>query len=200
MPDGGIAGDPVDSWVNPTSILGGVLAVCVVAFLAATYLVWDARRLSDDAMVDYFRRRAIGAGIVSGVVALGGIAVLANDAEYLFDGLRSRGLVFVIVSAVCGVATLWLLMRAQHRGARLTAIGAVVSVIVAWGVAQWDYLLPETLTVEAGAAPSGTIWAVTIATGLAVVLVFPAFGLLYHLDQKGLLPEESMPEPPPATG
>ena len=200
VPDGGIAGDPVDGWINPTSILGGVLAVCVVAFLAATYLVWDARRLSDDSMVEYFRRRAIGAGLVSGVVALGGIAVLASDAEYLFNGLLSRGLVFVIVSAVCGVATLWLLTRAQHRGARLTAIGAVVSVIVAWGVAQWDYLLPETLTVEAGAATSATIWTVTIATGLAVLFVFPAFGLLYHLDQKGLLPEEGMPETPPAAG
>ncbi|MGB0114996.1 MAG: cytochrome d ubiquinol oxidase subunit II, partial [Ilumatobacteraceae bacterium] len=47
VPDGGRAGDPVDSWINPTSVLGGVLAVCMTAFLAATYLVWDARRLSD---------------------------------------------------------------------------------------------------------------------------------------------------------
>ena len=37
----------------------------------------------------------------------------------------------------------------------------------AWGVAQWDYLLPETLTVSAGAAPSGTIAAVLVAAGLA---------------------------------
>ena len=27
---------------------------------------------------------------------------------------------------------------------------------------------------------------------LAVLLIFPAFGLLYHLDQKGLLPEEGV--------
>ena len=45
VPAGGEAGDPWDSWVNPTSILGGVLAVVVVAYLAAVYLVWDARRL-----------------------------------------------------------------------------------------------------------------------------------------------------------
>jgi hypothetical protein len=29
-----------------------------------------------------------------------------------------------------------------------------------------------------------------------VLLVVPAFALLYVLDQKDLLPEESMPEPP----
>src|SRR6478735_2411879 len=45
VPAGGEAGDPWSSWVNPASILGGVLAVVVVAYLAATYLVWDARRL-----------------------------------------------------------------------------------------------------------------------------------------------------------
>jgi cytochrome d ubiquinol oxidase subunit II len=60
-------------------------------------------------------------------------------------------------------------------------------------VAQWDYLLPETLTVSAGAAPSGTIAAVLAATALAVVVLVPSFALLYVLDQKSLLPEEGMP-------
>jgi hypothetical protein len=31
--------------------------------------------------------------------------------------------------------------------------------------------------------------------GLAVVLVLPAFGLLYRLDQSSLLPEEGAPSP-----
>ena len=70
VPAGGVAGDPWSSWVNPTSVLGGVLAVVVVAYLAAVYLVWDARRLGDQTMVEYFRRRAIGASVVAGVVAV----------------------------------------------------------------------------------------------------------------------------------
>ena len=61
VPAGGEAGDPWTSWVNPTSVLGGVLAVVVVAYLAAVYLVWDSRRLGDQAMVEYFRLRAVGA-------------------------------------------------------------------------------------------------------------------------------------------
>ena len=178
-----------DSWVNPTSILGGVLAVCVVAYLAAVYLVWDAHRLGDEPMVEYFRRRAVGAAVASGIVAFAGIFVLAADADYVFDGLTSRALPLVILSAVCGVGTLWLLHRRQRRGARLGAIVAVASVVVAWGVAQWDYMLPESLTVKAAAAPSGTIAAVLVATGLAVVLILPAFGLLYTLDQRDALAE-----------
>jgi cytochrome d ubiquinol oxidase subunit II len=195
VPAGGVAGDPWSSWVNPTSILCGVLAVSVAAYLAAVFLVRDAGRLSDDAMVAYFRRRAMAAGLVAGLVALAGILVLSDDATYLYDGLTSRALPLVIVSAVCGVGALVLLGRRTRIGARLAGVAAVASLLVAWGVAQWDYLLPESLTVSAAAAPSGTIAAVLVATGLAVVLVVPGFGLLYVLDQKTLLPEEGMPEP-----
>ena len=102
VPAGGVAGDPVDSWINPTSVLGGVLAVCVCAYIASVYLVWDARRLSDQQMAEYFRRRSIGAAIVTGAVAFAGIFVLHADAEYVFDGLTSRALPLVILSAVCG--------------------------------------------------------------------------------------------------
>src|SRR4029078_9380238 len=90
VPAEGKAGDPWDSWVNPTSVLGGVLAVCVAAYLASFFLVRDAGRLSDDAMVDSFGGRATAAGIATGTVSLVGIFVLAADADYLFDGLISR--------------------------------------------------------------------------------------------------------------
>jgi cytochrome bd ubiquinol oxidase subunit II len=194
VPSGGRAGDPWDSWINPTSVLGGVLAVCVTAYLAAFFLVRDAGRLSDEAMVAYFRRRATGAAVAAGLVSLAGLFVLSSDAEYLFDGLTSRALPLVIVSAVSGLGALFLLTRGVRRGARLAAVGAVGSVILAWGVAQWDYLLPESLTVSSAAAPSGTIAAVLVATGLAVILIVPSFAVLYVLDQRTLLPEEGMPE------
>src|SRR3954464_3570376 len=87
VPAGGQAGDPVHSWVNPTSVLGGVLAVVAVAYLAAVYLVWDSRRVGDVGRAEYFRRRAVGSAVVAGLVALVGIAVLHADAPYLFGEL-----------------------------------------------------------------------------------------------------------------
>jgi cytochrome d ubiquinol oxidase subunit II len=98
VPAGGEAGDPWTSWVNPASIVGGVLAVTAGAYLAAVYLIWDARRLADDPMVEYFRRRAIIAAVVAGAVAFVGIFVLRADARYLFDGLTSRALPLVVLS------------------------------------------------------------------------------------------------------
>jgi cytochrome d ubiquinol oxidase subunit II len=192
VPAGGAAGDPVDSWLNPTSILGGVLAVVVVAYLAAVYLVWDAGRQSNAEMVEYFRRRAVVAAVVAGVVSFVGLFVLHADAHYVFDGLTSRGLALVILSVVAGLGSLVLLVRDNHRGARLAAIVAVGSIVVAWGVAQWDYMLPTSLTVWQAAAPSGTLETILVVTIAAVLLIFPALGVLYTLQQRGLLEGEGV--------
>ncbi len=98
----------------------------------------------------------------------------------------------MIVSAVCGTASLVLLMRDAHHWARLLAIGAVASIVIGWGVAQWPYLLPETLEVEDAAAPSGTLGALLVAAICAALIVVPGFILLYTLDQKSLLPDEGV--------
>ena len=120
-----IAGDPWSSWINPTSILGGVLAVVVCAYLAAVYLVWDARALR--------RRRTWSSTSAGGRWSpawspassrSSGIFVLHDDAEYLFDGLiTGRALPLVIVSALCGLGSLVLLLRQNHRGARAARDG-----------------------------------------------------------------------------
>ncbi|HEY5858272.1 MAG TPA: cytochrome d ubiquinol oxidase subunit II [Aldersonia sp.] len=192
VPPGGQAGDPVTSWVNPTSILGGVLAVVVAAYLAAVNLTSDARRIDDAAMTEYFRRRALAAAVVTGVAAVAGIVVLHADAVYLFDGLTSRALGVVVASAVFGCASLVPVLRREHRWSRWLAAAAVATVVVAWGVAQSPYLLPETVTVADAAAPTGTLTALLVAAGAVAVLVLPSLGLLYVLDQRNLLPEEGV--------
>jgi cytochrome d ubiquinol oxidase subunit II len=130
--------------------------------------------------------------VVAGVVAFVGIFVLRADATYLFHGLTARALPLVIVSAVCGVGSLVLLIRDNHRGARVLAMGAVASVVVGWGVAQWEYMLPTSITVADAAAPTGTLQAILAATVLFVLVVVPGFTLLYVLDQRSLLPGEGL--------
>jgi len=190
VPEGGVAGDRWSSWINPTSVLGGVLAVVACAFLAAVYLVWDAHRFAGPDMEEYFRRRAMVMAVVAGVVAITGIAVLREDAEYVFDRLTGPALPLVVLSGVCGLGSLALLVRRSHRIARLLAIGAVAAIIWAWGVAQWPYLLPETLEVTEAAAPDATLGAVLVVFGLAAVICLPALALLYVLDQRSMLDPE----------
>jgi cytochrome bd ubiquinol oxidase subunit II len=192
VPAGGEAGDPVDSWINPTPIVSGVLAIAVIAYLSAVYLVWDARHQGVPDMVEYFRRRAEIAAVVVATVAAVGLFVLHDEASYVFDGLKSRGLPLVIATVLCGVGALLLLVRGAARGARLLAMLAVASLVASWGAAQWPYLLPESLKVADAAAPSGTLQAILVAVVLAAVIVLPGFVLLYLLHQRELLPEEGV--------
>ncbi|MET0420193.1 MAG: cytochrome d ubiquinol oxidase subunit II [Acidimicrobiia bacterium] len=187
VPAGGKAGDPWTSWVNSSSILGGVLAVVVCAFLSAVYLVWDAHRLGHDDMVEYFRRRAIVSSIVAGAVAAAGVYVLYDDSRYVFDGLTSRALPLVILSAIGGIGSMVLLLRHSHRGARVLAMAAVASVVVGWGVAQWPYILPTTMTVEDAAAPDPTLATILAVFVVAAIVIVPSLALLYYMDQKNLV-------------
>jgi cytochrome d ubiquinol oxidase subunit II len=191
VPSGGQAGDIWSSWVNPTSMLGGVLAVAACAYLASVYLVADAHRLDDYDLEIYFRRRAIATAVVAGAVALVGIFVLRSDSAYLYDHLTSQALPLVIISGLAGLGALALVLRGVHRYARFAAAVAVASVILGWGVAQWPYILPQTLTVQDAAAPSGTLNAVFVVFGLAAVTVVPSLILLYVLDQRTVLDPEA---------
>ncbi len=190
VPVGNAEGDPVTSWLNPTSLLIGVLFVGTGAYLSAVFLVSDARRLGDAELVGYFAVRARAAALAAGVLAFAGIFVLRDDARYIYDGLTSDALPLVLLSALCGLAALVLLWRGGPRGARPLAVAAVVAVIWGWGVAQHPYLLPKTLTISQGAGASETLTAVLVVFGVAVLVVLPALGLLFTLDQRSVLEEE----------
>jgi cytochrome d ubiquinol oxidase subunit II len=81
-------------------------------------------------------------------------------------------------------------VRQSPRGARLLAAAAVASIVWAWGVAQWPYVLPTSLKVSAAAAPDATLTTVLAVFGLATVVILPSLALLYALDQRSLLPDE----------
>lgn len=191
VPAGGVAGDPWSSWINPTSILGGVLAVSACAYLAANHLVAEAHRADEPDLVVWFRRRAVGAALATGAIAVIGLFVLRADADRLGDRLTGVALPVVLASGVLGVATLVLHLRRPTRdGARLArvlAVGAVVAVIAAWGVGQWPYLLPTTLTLDEAAAPTATLVTVTVVFGIAAVTILPALAWLFWLDQRDFL-------------
>jgi cytochrome bd ubiquinol oxidase subunit II len=191
VPIGNAKGDPLTSWLNPVSLVMGAMFVAGGAYLAAVFLVSDARRFGDPGLERYFTVRALAAAVVAGVLAVVGVFVLRDDARYVYDGLTSEGLPLVLVSLVCGTAALLLLWRGAQRGIRPLAVGALVAVIWGWGVAQFPYLLPTTLTIEDGAGASQTLTTLLIVFGVAVVVVLPALALLFMLDQRTLLEEES---------
>lgn len=193
VPVGNAAGDAVTSWLNPLSLVVGSLFVATSAYLAAVFLVRDARRAGAADLERAFTHRALGAALAAGALGLAGVLVLRADARPLFDRLVDQALPLVIVSALCGLGVLVLLRTGRARGARVLAVGAVAGVIWAWGVAQFPYLLPRSLTIAEAAAPSATLTGILIVFGAAVVLVLPALGLLYSLVQRDLIGDAERP-------
>jgi cytochrome bd ubiquinol oxidase subunit II len=59
VPVGNAAGDQFSSWLNPTSLLIGVLAVATAAYMAAVFLCGDAARLGERDLEARFRDRAL---------------------------------------------------------------------------------------------------------------------------------------------
>jgi cytochrome bd ubiquinol oxidase subunit II len=196
VPVGNATGDAVTSWLNGVSLLTGALFVATGVYLSAVFLISDARRAGDADLERYFTTRALIAALAAGAIAVGGIFVYRADARYVYDGLTSEGMPLVIASAVFGLGALALLFRGQGRGVRPLAVGAVVAVIWGWGVAQFPYLLPQSLTIEEGAGASDTLTAVLIVFGVAVVVVLPALAFLYTLAQRSVLEGEGeAPQP-----
>jgi cytochrome bd ubiquinol oxidase subunit II len=199
VPVGNARGDLVTSWLNETSIFIGVLAVAMAAYLAAVYLAADARRIGRSDLEQAFRVRALVMGIVAGALALGGLAVVHDDARRIWDGLTSgAGLAAVIVSGLAGIATMLLVVRSRYEAARLTASLAVAAIVAGWAAAQRPYILPG-LTVEDAAASHSALVAVIVGVSLGAILLVPSLVLLFGLFLRGRFdPHVVDAEPVPA--
>ncbi|MEU9445724.1 cytochrome d ubiquinol oxidase subunit II [Streptomyces sp. NPDC048304] len=184
VPAGLAKGDVLTSWLNPTSALGGVLAVLTCAHLAAVYLCADVAREGDARLAGAFARRAMITGLASGAVALAGTAVLHADAPALFHGLTHRALPLVVLSALSGVAGLALLATRHYLMARAAAALAVAAILWSWGAAQYPAMLVGSLTVGQAASQPSVLSACLISLACGAVLLIPALWLLYGTFQR----------------
>ena len=184
VPPGIAAGDVITSWLNPTSVLGGVLAVGVCAFMAAVLLCADAVRSGSTDLSDRFRVRALATAVLVGAVALAGVLVLRADAPALFRGLTHRALPLMIVSAVGGLASIGLLIARRYGLARVAAAVAVVALLWGWAVGQYPYLLPPTVTIADAAAGRTTLVTLLVSLLIGGVILVPALAYLYTLFQR----------------
>ena len=174
-------GDVWRSWTGPSSLLGGILAVGTCAYLAGVFLVSDAHRGGQVELVELLRRRVMRVGVLTGVMAFGGLFVLRHDAPTLFHGLVGRGLVFIVASAVGGVLSLYALWTRRFPWARLAAAAAVASVLAGWGAAQYPWILVDELSLTTGAGNNATVRALLGVGIVAIIIVVPSLVWLYRL-------------------
>jgi len=184
-------------WTQPTSLLVGLLFVSVCAYLAAIYLITEASRRSDDTLARYFIRRAKLAGASCGALSLATLFELRRSDSRLYNGLTGPAIVFLVLAGVCGLVVLVLLVTRRWHGLRFLSAFGVAAVVWGWGVAQYPTLLPGSrLTLSNGSAPHATLVSIVVVFVTAVVLVGPAFVLLFSLEGRQLLESEGIQHTP----
>ncbi|MGK5553301.1 cytochrome d ubiquinol oxidase subunit II [Actinomadura kijaniata] len=184
VPPGIAAGNLLTSWLNPTSLVSGALAVGVSAYLAAVYLTRDAERAGTPELVARFRARALATGGVVGALSALGLWVLAFDAPDLFRELtRGSALPLLVLSVGMGVASLVLLWLRRFRSVRVTAALAVTGLLWGWGLGQYPRLLPG-VDVDDAAATDAVLGASLAALAVGAVLLVPSLWWLYATFQR----------------
>jgi cytochrome bd ubiquinol oxidase subunit II len=176
-------GDRIGSWVNPTSLTGGVLAVATCAFLAGIFLTADASVAGLDDLADGLRRRTLGVGVVGGLIVFAGLYPVTHDAPTLSRGLLGPAFPLLVIAAAAGALTLALLFRRIYHITRVSAAVAVGAVITAWGVGQYPWLLVDQQTINQAAGARTTLVALLIVVALAAVIVLPPLAYLLRFTQ-----------------
>ncbi len=187
----GERGDLLTSWTGATSWVGGALAVATCSFLAATFLAADAARAGNEVLAGECGRKALGAGLLSGAIAMIAILPIENDADHLADGLQSRAAPLVVLSALAGMFALWRLRAGRFGRARVGAVFAVAAVVVGWGVAQYPDILVDHATIAEAAGARSTLIGLVITFAIAAVTAVPAMIWLFVLVNRPAWSEDS---------
>jgi cytochrome d ubiquinol oxidase subunit II len=185
-----VAGDEslngyVFSWLNPFSLCVGLFTLALFAYLAATYLTFEA---PSQKLREAFRQRAFAAGLITACFAVGSFVLTEWYARGLRDGLLHNG--FAICAETASVVSLIVGELAIYRNrvgrARWMAAIFAASVVIGWASAQYPYISRPYLTITNSVLSENVIRDVFLASIAGAVLLFPSLGLLLYVfkDQR----------------
>ncbi len=179
--NGVVTSDLISTWLTPFPLICGLYAIAMCALLAAAYMVVEADIAGERDLTEHFRRRALLAYAITGV--LGAVAGLlgAFDAPRIWTNLVGRALPFAIATALLGIATAFLLLIRRYFLARIAVAGTVAGIFVAWGVAQYPYLVPPDLTIQNTASPPNVMGPLLIGTLIGMAILLPSLWLMLYL-------------------
>jgi cytochrome bd ubiquinol oxidase subunit II len=168
------------SWVGAFPLMVGLLALALFSFVAAVYLTHES---SDDALRADFRRRALGAGLVTGVLAFAALALARGEAGAMWSGLMEQrwSVAFHTVTGLAAVGALVALARRRYGAARALVVAQVILVLWGWALAQFPYVVPPDLTFAATAAPPSVLRAVLGALVIGSFVLVPSLAYLYRV-------------------
>ncbi|HXT47710.1 MAG TPA: cytochrome d ubiquinol oxidase subunit II, partial [Gemmatimonadaceae bacterium] len=138
----------VAPWLTPFGLGVGLLALALFSFLAAVYLTIEAK---DTELQDDFRARALWAALAVFVIAFGVLGLSMREAPMVRRALMGGpwALPLHIITGVAAVTAIVALFLRRFHLARVAAAAQVTFILWGWAVAQYPYVLPPSLTIDA---------------------------------------------------
>ena len=190
-PDGdGWMPAPWTAFLQPFPVVVGLLAVCICAYTAATFLTAQtAGALRAD-----FHRRAMIAGGGFAVCSVVGLVLAHGEAPKLSHNLlQGRGLPFVIVAAVLAIVGFLVTRAGRARLSRYVAVAFVLAVLWGWAAAQWPYLITPYVTFQDAASSDAMLEVYLGCLAVGALLLVPSLVYLWRTFG-GQLPESDAAE------
>jgi len=166
-------------WVSWLAADLALLAVALCTYLAATYLMVETE--DDPALQADFRRRALGAAIVSGVLALIGLVLAWRQAPLLWSELTGRGIWLLLIALINGPIAAFAVWRRSPRVARVAVAAQIVFVLWAWAIGQWPALVPPDFTIHGSAAQETVLRALAITIAVGSLVLLPSLWVLFRV-------------------
>jgi cytochrome d ubiquinol oxidase subunit II len=168
----------ISPWLAPFPTAVGLFALALFAFLAAIYLTIEAK--DDDALREDFRVRALIAAIVVAVLAAVALVLSRNAAPRVMAGVVGGSWSWLLhlctgTAAVTAIAALW---RRNFRLARITAAAQVSLILWGWVLAQYPFIIPETVSIRQASAPEVTLTLLLIGLGAGALVLIPSLRYL----------------------
>lgn len=166
------------TWLAPFSILVGLLAVALCAFLAAVYLTLETK---GDAQED-FRRRALIAGVTVAILATIALPVAIWNAPVLWQQLSwGRATPLVIGTIAFSLIAMGGAWKRHYTLARIATIAEVACIVWGWALAQAPYIIVPDITVTGNAAPEATLESLIIVWAIGSLFLIPSMWLLLKI-------------------
>jgi cytochrome d ubiquinol oxidase subunit II len=190
--DGRVQPGAAMAWLQPFPLALGALTLLLCGYVAALRLALVTRgRLRED-----FRRRGLGIGLLAGLVSLATLVLLLGAAPRLWAGLVSpRAAPVLVLGVLLAPASAGALWRRRYALARALGLGQIVFLLVAWGLAQWPYIIYPDVWLRATAAPSATLGFVLTTLPLGMGLVLPSLWLLFTVFREAPPVQEARGNP-----
>lgn len=172
-------GNSLTDWMTPLSWYMAFFTVGMCAYASAVLLTGEGYRAKKAALVERWRSRSLVVGVIVGAMAAGGLFVVRYYATHLWEGLMGYAAPAVWLSMAGGFVSLVALWRRQYILAAAGVFFAECSVVLAWGIAQYPYLIPNSMTIADAAVPANVLIAMIVCAVGGMALLTPALVYLF---------------------